>query len=320
MKKIFIYTAILTTLTLTYSCYKEKLIVPSSSEGTERFKFPQGTNDYDLLTKKVYDDFGVKIIYKGFNDKDFNLSWLQPAFGKLGFDIPQNQQKDAVEFMANHIFANLSPKFTNKVLPPYFYVADSVYQDVISGTTQTTRPINYEYAGLDFWSFTWNGKRAATKNLTTGVVTYTTQRFRPVTSFDYFYRRGVMLKEIYKTAVNKGTIVPPDNFNSGIDFSTAIVTAAASENDPNYYKKRGFPGQMNNTLNFNMSAVSLITNTGPTRNFMDYIHMCMRWTPDSIEVNYPKAKFPLIHQKYPIVIQYMKDKYNVDLNKIATKP
>ncbi|TKB97198.1 hypothetical protein [Pedobacter cryotolerans] len=320
MKKIFIYSALLVSITLTLSCYKEKLIVPSSLEGADRFKFPQGTNDYDLAVKKVYDDFGIKIIYKGFDDKDFGLSWTSPAFGKQGFDIPENQQKDAVNFIANHIFGNLNAKITNKVLPPYFYVADSLSQSSVTGTFQTTTPINYYYTGLDFWAFTWDGVRGETKNLTTGVSTYTTARVRPITSFQYFYKRGVILKEIFKSAVDKGNIVPPENFNSGIDFTTPIVTAAASSSDVNYYKKRGFPGQMTNTLNFNIGIVSLVTNTGPTRNFIDYIHLCMRYKPDSIEVNYPKSQFPIIHQKYPIVIQYMKDKYGIDLDKIATKP
>ena len=41
----------------------------------------------------------MKIIYKGFNERDFNLTWTTPALGKVGNDIPKDQEKDAVDFM-----------------------------------------------------------------------------------------------------------------------------------------------------------------------------------------------------------------------------
>lgn len=305
---------------LALSCYKEDSIIPSSTEGSERFSFPQGNSDFDLEAAKIYEKFGVKIIYKNFKDVDFNLSWTSPGFGKSGYDIPQDQQKEAVMFAVNHIFGNLSPQVTKKVLPPHFYVADSVFQKSIIGYLETISATTYNYAGLDFWCFTWNGIRPYSKNNNTGVITYNTQTFKPRNSFEYFYRRGVMLKEIFKKAVTIGNITVPENFSSDIDFVTAVKYAAGTENDVNYYKKRGFPGYMNNTLNFNISPLYTISSTGPTQIFIDYIHLCMRYSADSIEVLYPKASFPVIHQKYPVVIKYMKDKYGVDLEKISSKP
>lgn len=309
------------SLLLVYSCYKEDKIIPTSSENSERFTFPQGNNDFDLAAKSVYDEFGVKIIYKDFRDVDFNLSWTVAAFGKLGYDIPENQQREAVSFMVNHIFGKLKPQITAKVLPPYFYVADSIYQrsDILP-VLESVLATTYNYAGLDFWSFTWNGIQPWTKMLTTGTTTYSAQTYRPRSSFEYFYRSGVMVKEIYKKAVTIGNITVPDNFNSGLDFTTAIKYAAGTENDVNYYKKRGFPGQMINTGNFNITYLSAINRTGPTQNFIDYLHLCMRYSRDSIEVLYPIDKYPVIHTKYPIVIKHMKDNYGIDLEEMAKKP
>jgi hypothetical protein len=317
--KLFISTILLTALIIT-SCYKEDLIIPSSQENSERFTFPQGNNSYDLAIADVYEKFGIKIIYKDFRNEDFNLSWTSPAIGKMGFDIPESERSAATGFIVNHIFGFLKPEITKKVLPPYFYVADSVYQFSVLGTLEYTSAFPYVYNGLDFWSFCWNGYAPWQKNTTTGAITYTTQTRKPTTPYYYFYRRGVMLKEVFKTAVNIGNIVTPENFSSGLDFTTAVKYASGTETDVNYFKKRGFPGQMTNTLNFNISNLTSITKTSPNQNFIDYIHLCMRYTPDSIEVNYPIAKFPIIHQKYPIVVQHMKEKYGIDLVKIATKP
>lgn len=316
MKKIFKYTALLACLTLTLSCYKEKLIVPTSTQGTERFKFPQGNNDYDNTIKKVYDDFGVKIIYKDYQPLSFELSWTSAPIGIKGYDIPHSQQKDAVNFVVNNIFANLTPQVTKRVLPPYFYVADSVARGYSFGTFEylTDTEYKYYYYGLDFWSFCWDGAKVYTKNLTTGAITYPAISKRPETSFAIFYKRGVMLKEIMKNAVNVGNIKVPENFSTGFDFTTTISSITT---DPNFYMKRGFPGRWSNRLNFNRSTTLTTTQM---QNFIDYIHMCMRWTPDSIAVQYPPSQYPLIHQKYPIVIKHMKDNYGIDLNKIATKP
>lgn len=303
------------------SCYKEDPIIPTSSDSGNRFIFPQGNNNYDARIKKVYDDFGVKIIYKGYQDKDFNLSWTNAGIGRTGRDVTENQREAAVNYVVDHIFGNITPQLTRKVLPPYFYVADSITQlTVFSNTLESLSAITYIYNGLDFWSFTWNGAIPYNKNLITGITTYSASSPRPTTPFYLFYKRGVMLKEIFKAAINNGNIKVPENFNSGLDFSTATINTTGMEDNVNYYKKRGFPGQMTLNTNFNFSTLALITRTSAIQNFIDYVHLCMRYTPDSIEVNYPIAKYPIIHQKYPIVIKYMKDNYNIDLNKIATKP
>ncbi len=320
MKTNILISIILVSILFLASCYKEDPIVPSSVESSDRFTFPQGSNNYDAALVELNNKFGVKVIYKNFRDEDFNLSWTSPAIGKVGHDIPENERAAATGFMVNHIFAFLTPEITRRVLPPYFYIADSVYQLSVLGTLEYTSAFPYVYNGLDFWSFCWNGYAPWQKNTTTGVITYQNQTLKPTTPYSHFYRRGVMLKEIFKMAVNIGNITAPENFSSGLDFTTAVKYAAGTESDVNHYKKRGFPGQMANTLNFNITALNSITKTSPNQNFIDYIHLCMRYTPDSIEVNYPISQFPIIHQKYPVAVQYMKDKYGIDLVKIATKP
>lgn len=300
------------------ACYKEDPIIPSDSGNSERFIFPQGDKEQDLVIKKIHDDFGVKIIYKDFKRNDFSITWTSPAGGRVGSDLAENHQKVGIDFIANHIFGNLTPEITKKVLPPYYYLADSIADYTLyPGILETYTASLYVYNGLDFWAFSWDGFAGYTKYLATGEIVKKVIPTPPTTPFSIFYKRGVILKEIFKAAVNNGNISIPKDFNTGFDFTTAISTVAS---DANYHYKRGFPGQFSSTINFNNSVLSRINATSEKQNFIDYIHLCMRYTPDSIEARYPKAQYPIIHAKYPIVIDYMKNNYNIDLNKIATKP
>lgn len=305
------------------SCYEEDPIVPSSAAESGRIAFPQGSAAYDLKLQEVFEKFGVKVVYKNFTEGDFNLSWTSLAVGKVGYDVPADQQEEAAVFMSDYFFTCLTPEVTKKILPPYFYVADSISQlSVISNATTTLEMMSaypYRYDGLDFWSFCWNGVSTYTK-LNGAVISQQPPLTRPKDSFSYFYRRGVMLKEIYRKAVVNGNVSIPEGFNSGFDFTTPVKYLKGTEGDPNYYKTRGFPGQMTNTGKFDIANLSRVTFTNEMKNFIDYLHLCMRYTPDSIEINYPISQHPVIHEKYPIVINHMKDKYGVDLAEMAKKP
>ncbi len=322
MKNI-IYLIVILSATLLVSCYKEEPLTQTPAENADRYTFPQGSNSYDVAANEVFKKFGVKIIYKEYRDVDFNLSWTNPAVGKIGYDIPQEQEKDAVEFIVNNIFSFLTPDVTKKILLPFFYVADSICQKTITSNATTTlesvAAYPYIYNGLDYWSFCWNGASQWTK-LNGTLISSSLPTQRPVTSHQKFYRRGVMLKEIFKRAVANGNIKIPDGFANGFDFTTAIKYAVGTEDDVNYYKKRGFPGQMINVNNFDLTQLTLVSRTGPMQIFTDYLHLCMRYQADSIEILFPKAKYPLIHNKYPIVIDYMKNTYDIDLSLIAKKP
>lgn len=302
------------------SCYHEDLIIPSEAGEFGHFEFPQGDAPHDMKLKAIYDQFGIKVIYKNFRNEHFNLSWTNLATGKLGYDIPEDQQAEAANFMADQFFAHLKPEFTKRILPPYFYIADSIY--AITANTpalSVTTAYPYTYDGLDFWLFAWNGFQGVMV-VNGNEMLNGTRVPRPRTPFEYFYRSRVMLKEVYKSAVEKEYIAVPDGFNAGFDFTTAVQTAASQKANPNYYIRRGFPGQFNNKTNFNAAVLANITRTNPRQNFIDYLHLCMRYQPDSIQIVYPQEEYPIIHEKYPIIINYMKEKYGIDLNAIASKP
>ena len=51
--------------------------------------------------------------------------------------------------------------------------------------------------------------------------------------------------------------------------------------------------------------------------FSLYIRAAMRFSPEEFYEKYPKEKYPLISEKYELVVRYMKDKYGIDLPGIA---
>ena len=50
---------------------------------------------------------------------------------------------------------------------------------------------------------------------------------------------------------------------------------------------------------------------------MEYIKIAMRYTKAEYEEMWPSATYKLIHEKRKFVIDYIKNTYNVDLEKIA---
>lgn len=73
MKPIYNVWILLFCLTFS-SCYNEDIINPTPDPLALAggFEFPQGNNSWDNDVMKIYQDFGVKIIYKDITEKDLN--------------------------------------------------------------------------------------------------------------------------------------------------------------------------------------------------------------------------------------------------------
>lgn len=303
---------------LTISCDKESEIIPSNDELTYlRFKFPQGESMMDEKTWKIYEKFHVKIIYKNYQQNDFNLNWVSVGAKRVGTDVAMQDQEKAINFLIDEVFAYLTPDVTKGVLPRYFYLADSVADYYIfPNILESYQPISYIFDGFDSWCFTWNGRGSYIKDLISSQISIGKGNPSPQTAFSRFYKRGVILKEVIRQSINNGNIKVLSLFNRDFDFKTPI---SSNRNDANFSFTRGFPGQFTNSKAFEITSISNVSSTNEKQNFIDYVMLCMRYAPDSIEIKYPKSEYPLIHAKYPIVLKYMKEEYELDLLKIATK-
>ena len=78
MKPIYNVWILLFCLTFS-SCYNEDIINPTPDPLALAggFEFPQGNNSWDNDVMKIYQDFGVKIIYKDITEKDIPVSIYQ---------------------------------------------------------------------------------------------------------------------------------------------------------------------------------------------------------------------------------------------------
>ena len=301
------------------SCTKEDLNTDKKIDSSDRYDFPQGTQNWDIEIMEIYSQYKTKLIYKGFKKSDFNLSWTTMGGNVMGDDMKENDISRSVDFMKNNIFKFLNSSFSKNLLPPYIYLAHDMRTYTLSTTTERVAPLALKIDGMDFWSICLTGE-TPWQILNSGPIQYLTGKIEfPETPYDVFYKRGMILKEIFKIAVTKGKIKVPEDFNNGFDFTTATVSTAGSEGNVNNYKRRGFPGQIRTVPTFDFSALPNIYSTSAERNFIDYIHLCMRYTVTELETIYPKSQFPVIHAKYKECADYILNEYQVDLSEISDK-
>ena len=93
-------------------------------------------------------------------------------------------------------------------------------------------------------------------------------------------RRFKIIDEVINTAIANGNIIiPEDEFDAGFDHLTPIVRSEDIESkaDPNYYLKRGYPGNVNSLSGKHSKPDS---DNPPTakETFIGYLQIAMRHT------------------------------------------
>ena len=299
-------------VTVLFGCYDEDKIVPlEPGEGMVRYEFPQGENAWDQDIVEISEQFGVYLIYKDYKEGDFNRSWTGSGMGGVlyyGDDLTDEQAEFSTNFMKNHIFAHLNKAMVNKVLPMYWYMVYDYHNssELFPGLAFKVAHRFYD-EGLDFWGVClFYGDPCPL----TGEAIET-----PETPEEFRVRRCEILGNIFQKSFDKGNFVIPTGFADGIDYKTEVLYRDADRLDENYYIMRGFPGIMSPSFE-DFSPVE--RNPTPlNQHFMEYIKIAMRYTKAEYEEMWPSATYKLIHEKRKFVIDYIKNTYNVDLEKIA---
>lgn len=307
--KIVLYGFI--CMLLLSACYHEDEVIPSDKEMALRFEFPQGNNSWDEDLVAIYEKFGVCLIYKGFEEVDFNRSWTGGGFGGVtsyrAESLNDEQALFYTNFFKNHVFAYLYPELTQKVFLTYYYMVYDLHAAWITPTMVVKSDVTYA-DGLDFWASCLEGEVNPL---------FGTQTKRPTTAVDYLKCRGIILKRIFEKALDVRNIVMPESFNAGIDYYTKLETGPGYEEDDNYYVKRGFPGIID--LNFNGFS-PFYTSITPQANFLQYICLGIRYSQEELEKIWSSSMYPLLYEKRQFVINYMKETYNIDLEEINRGP
>lgn len=121
------------------------------------------------------------------------------------------------------------------------------------------------------------------------------------------------------------TLPEPEGLRDGMDFVSRLDRS--NPNHKNYVFNRGLIRWVDDNGVEEESLWSIATtyykqpnynSSGMYRDFFSlYIRAAMRFSPEEFYEKYPKEKYPLISEKYELVVRYMKDKYGIDLPGIA---
>lgn len=285
------------------SCSDEDTIIPKDSEVVLRYEFPQGTNECDEIAKEIKEKHDVYLIYKGFSSLDFSRAWtLVGDVNYFGEFLTDEKADVHVKFMQKHIFDYLPAELTRAVLPLYYFLIDDYRTETVnySGSVSKTNVTNFA-GGLDFWA--------------NSIYTATVTEF-PSTWEKLREHRTRIMRQFFEAAINRERIVIPASFDEGFDYVKAITSYPIT--DPNYYMNRGFLGSLNVDA-YNFGSIYSISSTNQVLNFLTYVFLGMRYTEEEFLAN-SLATYPLIVKKRLEVINYMKEKYNIDLEAIAQGP
>ena len=131
-----------------------------------------------------------------------------------------------------------------------------------------------------------------------------------------------------ENALQKGIISEPEEFKKGISYTTKIVYKDDQKDDENYYMNRGFIKIMRRTFTGESVPNSTDQYTNPSwekeaypyRDYLSYVRAAMFYTKSEFQSKYSPTIYPLINQRYEIVINHIKNNYKINLEEIAKGP
>lgn len=298
--KILYLALLIATCTLS-ACYHEDDLTPSANETVGRFDFPQGTNSWDRDAEKIAGEFGVQLIYTNFSEEELNRTWVGSSLtgSPILADTLNDDQADfAISFMKDHIFAHLNPDLLPRVFPTYILLAYNItrYVEIIPGWgwTSTLKTVK----GMDFWAYCFEAKTTIS---------------RPQTPEQYWKLRYDLLRDISQLILDRGNIEVAPKLITDLDYETPYLVTSGYKDDPNYYKKRGFPGRSDR----GWDPWDEVTSNNPKLIFMYYIHLAMYNTRETIVQE--NTDYPKVIELYDYVVDYLKTNYDWDVAKIAER-
>ena len=335
--KRFIKSAviILAAVALFNACTSEDDLTPSGNYSPIRGGFPQGNSEYDSIINDIKNDYGVYLLYKDITEEDLNRDWVSAGTGDIyvgGYDeerddpawnLPEAHLPFYVNFFYSYIFPNLSKEFAQTTFPVKIYMIHNLRTEPRDfgedsgevGGTNTDPFKSIKLGNFDNWAISFkddviNGSDAE----------YSLRQQRCI----------FMIQAIYN-AIEKGDIDSPDEFWAGYDFSSDKKMNNVDPSKANYKYKLGFVDMINDNFGTGVQkqvwAPNYANETScyywekdkyPHYNlFTTYIKNAMWLTPEEFEARYPSSTYPMVKEKYNIVVSHMLETYGIDLVGIA---
>ena len=335
--KRFIKSAVIifAAFALFNACSSEDDLTPSGNYSPIRGGFPQGNSEYDSIINDIKNDYGVYLLYKDITEEDLNRDWVSAGTGDIyvgGYDeerddpawnLPEAHLPFYVNFFYSYIFPNLSKEFAQTTFPVKIYMIHNLRTEPRDfgedsgevGGTNTDPFKSIKLGNFDNWAISFkdeviNGSDAE----------YSLRQQRCM----------FMIQAIYN-AIEKGDIDSPDEFWAGYDFSSDKKMNNVDPSKANYKYKLGFVDMINDNFGTGVQkqvwAPNYANETScyywekdkyPHYNlFTTYIKNAMWLTPEEFEARYPSSTYPMVKEKYNIVVNHMLETYGIDLVGIA---
>ena len=318
------------------ACSDEETLSSSGNYSPIRGGFPQGDSEYDSIINDIKNEYGVYLLYKDITEEDLNRDWVSVGTGDIyvggyederddqAWNLPEEHLPFYVEYFNSYIFPNISKEFAKTTFPVKIYMIHNLRteprdfgegEEESGGGTDTDPSKSIKLGSFDNWAISFkeeiiNGNDDE----------YTLRQQRCI----------FMIQTVYN-AISKGEIVSPDEFWSGFDFSTDKKMNHVDPEKANYKYKLGFVDMIND--NFGTGVLKQVwapayanetscyyweKDKYPNYNlFTTYIKNAMWLTPEEFEARYPAGKYPMIKEKYDIVVSHLLNTYGFDLVGIA---
>lgn len=335
--KRFIKSAVIifAAFALFNACSSEDDLTPSGNYSPIRGGFPQGNSEYDSIINDIKNDYGVYLLYKDITEEDLNRDWVSAGTGDIyvggyneerddpAWNLPEAHLPFYVNFFYSYIFPNLSKEFAQTTFPVKIYMIHNLRTEPRDfgedsgevGGTNTDPFKSIKLGNFDNWAISFKDEV-----IDGGDAEYSLRQQRCM----------FMIQAIYN-AIEKGEIDSPDEFWAGYDFSSDKMMNNVDPSKANYKYKLGFVDMINDNFGTGVQkqvwAPDYANETScyywekdkyPHYNlFTTYIKNAMWLTPEEFEARYPAAKYPMIKEKYNIVVNHLLDEYGINLVGIA---
>lgn len=321
----------------------EDAITPSGNYSPLRGEFPQGDTEYDKTIENISKEYGVYLLYKDITEQDLNRDWMSTGTGDLyvagieeerengRWNLPDEQLPFYVNYFSNHIFPNITKEFAKSAFPVKIYMINNLRteprifgdeeedeteneSDATTGTgTSSFTPI--KLGNFDNWAVSFSEEMMYGNN----------------PEYALKQLRCILINELIKNSMEKGEIDSPDEFWEGFDFTEGVKMELYNTAKDNYKYKLGFIEMINDKfgtgrlgqvwIDYYFSSVSYWEKGNPNYNlFTTYIKNAIWLTPEEFAQKYDPVKYPMIHEKYNIVVNHMKEVYGLDIVGIARGP
>ena len=245
--------------------------------------FPQGDGEYDQKIEDFYKAHEVYIIYKDIDTTDVNKGWNLDPWGEKYQVTAINPEEVGFyyDFYEENLFSRFPDRYL-RFLPMYLYMVESL--------ESTYNVLNYRTDGFDYYCIAGTPEELEA---------------------DERRIRQCLTSALLEKLIDLDTITIPVEFTAGIDYSAGVNTY--DETASNYFPKLGFVAN----VSYDFSYESVPYSWDEEGDFLCYVRSAMAYTEEEFFEKYPADTYPLVKQRYELIIQYMKESYGIDLQGIA---